>query len=231
MFKPAIFVAALGPAGWLVWAALTGRLSVNPLSDITNETGLWTLRFLCITLIVTPLRQVTGWHWLIRFRRLLGLFAFFYATLHFLTYVIADRFAGLDFPDGIVSWTTVRNLAASVGVDVYERPFITVGLTAFTCLVPLAATSTAGMLRRLGGKRWQALHRLIYVAAIAAVVHYWWLLDVKADIRSPQRYAVVVGGLLAFRLIRARMRTAAVRSASPNARPRRTQTQTEDTIS
>ena len=108
VLKPALFVAALGPAGWLVWAGLTGNLSANPLSDITNETGLWTLRFLCITLAITPLRRLTGWNAVIRFRRMTGLFAFFYGTLHFLTYVIADRFAGLDFPDGIVAWSTVR---------------------------------------------------------------------------------------------------------------------------
>ena len=198
VLKPAVFAAALVPAGWLVWAALTGNLSVNPLSDITNETGLWTLRFVAITLAITPLRKLTGWNPFIRFRRMTGLFAFFYGTLHFLTYVIADRFAGLDFPDGIVAWSTVQNLAASVGADIYERPFITVGFTGFMCMVPLAATSTTGMIRRLGGKRWQALHRLIYVTAIAGVVHYWWL--VKADIRSPQRYAAIVGVLLALRL-------------------------------
>jgi sulfoxide reductase heme-binding subunit YedZ len=192
-----------------VWAAVTGNLSPNPLSDITNETGLWTLRFLCITLAVSPLRRLTGWNVLIRFRRMLGLFAFFYGSLHFLIYVLADRFAGLDFPDGIVAWSTLRNLAASVGEDIYQRPFITIGFTAFMCMVPLAATSTAGMIRRLGGKRWQALHRLVYVSAVAGVVHYWWL--VKADISSPQRYALIVGVLLGFRLVRMslRVRTAA----------------------
>ncbi len=107
MLKPAAFVAGLAPAGWLVWAIATGNLSPNPLSDITNETGLWTLRFLCITLAVTPLRRLTGWNAVIRFRRMFGLFAFFYGTLHFLTYVVADRFASLDFPDGIVAWTTL----------------------------------------------------------------------------------------------------------------------------
>src|SRR5438046_8205844 len=127
--KVLVFAASLGPAGWLVWAALTGHLSANPLSDVTNETGVWTLRFLCITLAITPLRKLTGWNAAIRFRRVAGLFAFFYGTLHFLTYVIADRFAALDFPDGMVAWTTVRNQAKSVGEDVYKRPFITVRLT------------------------------------------------------------------------------------------------------
>src|SRR5690242_3932554 len=192
--KPIAFVAALGPAAWLVWAALTGHLSVNPLSDITNETGVWTLRFLCVTLAVTPLRRVTGWHWLIRFRRMAGLFAFFYGTLHFLTYVIVDRFASLDFPEGIVALRTLRDLAVSVGQDIGKRPFITVGFTGWLLMVPLALTSTAGMIRRLGGRRWNLLHRLVYASAIAGVVHYWWL--VKADVRRPETYALIVGALL-----------------------------------
>jgi sulfoxide reductase heme-binding subunit YedZ len=197
LLKPAVFLAALGPLAWLIWAALTGNLSANPLSDITNETGVWTLRFLCITLAVTPLRRLTGWNGVIRFRRMTGLFAFFYGTLHFLTYMIVDRFAGLDFPDGFVAWSTVRNLARSVGEDIYKRPFITVGFTALMLMVPLAATSTAGMIRRLGGRRWNRLHRLVYVSATAGVVHYWWL--VKADIRQPAAYGLVVALLLAFR--------------------------------
>ncbi len=218
VLKPAAFVAGLGPAGWLVWAIATGNLSPNPLSDITNETGLWTLRFLCITLAVTPLRRLTGWIVIVRFRRMFGLFAFFYGTLHFLTYLVADRFASLDFPDGIVAWSTLGNLARSVWEDIYKRPYITIGFTAFTCMVPLAATSTAGMVRRLGGKRWQALHRLIYVSAIAGVLHYWWL--VKADISSPQRYSLIVGGLLLFRLMWARFRGAAPVRARTQALPR-----------
>jgi sulfoxide reductase heme-binding subunit YedZ len=211
VLKPAAFAASLSPAGWLVWAIATGNLSPNPLSDLTNETGLWTLRFLCITLAVTPLRRLTGWNAIIRFRRMFGLFAFFYGTLHFLTYLVADRFASLDFTAGMVAWATVGNLAQSVWEDIYKRPYITVGFTAFTCMVPLAATSTARMIRRLGGKRWQALHRLIYVSAIAGVLHFWWL--VKADISSPQRYALIVGGLLLFRLMWARFRGAAPSAA------------------
>ncbi|OFW19200.1 MAG: hypothetical protein A3H97_23795 [Acidobacteria bacterium RIFCSPLOWO2_02_FULL_65_29] len=207
VLKPAVFVAALGPVGWLVWAGLTGHLSANPLSDLTNETGLWALRFICITLAITPFRRLTGWHAAIRFRRMTGLFAFFYGSLHFLTYVIADRFAGLDFPDGIVAWSTVVNLAVSVGDDIYKRPFITIGFTTLMLLLPLAVTSTAGWIRRLGGKQWQALHRLIYVAALTAILHYWWL--VKADLTSPQRYALVVGALLMFRLVWARSRASA----------------------
>src|SRR5947207_6096591 len=212
ILKPLVFAAGLGPAAWLVWAAFTGHLSVNPLSDITNETGVWTLRFLCITLAVTPLRRLSGWHWLIRYRRMFGLFAFFYGTLHFLTYVIVDRFAGLDFPDGIVAVRTLRDLAASVAQDIAKRPFITVGFTGWVLMVPLALTSTAGMIRRLGGRRWNLLHRLVYVSAVAGVVHYWWL--VKADVRRPQTYALVVGTLLLFRAGWARWRAAApVRTA------------------
>src|SRR5947208_3426656 len=164
--------APLGPLAWLVWAALTGNLSANPLSDLTNETGVWTLRFVCITLAVTPLRRISGWNAVIKFRRMTGLFAFFYGTLHFLTYVIADRFAGLDFPDGIVALSTLRNLAKSVGEDIYKRPFITVGFTTWLSMLPLALTSTAASIRRLGGKRWNRLHRLVYFTGVAGVVHY-----------------------------------------------------------
>lgn len=195
--KPIVFVAALAPVGWLTWAGLTGNLSVNPLSDLTNETGLWAIRFICITLAITPVRRVTGWNWLIKFRRMVGNYAFFYGTLHFLVYVIADRFAALDFPDGIVSLTTARNLAMSVGEDVYKRPFITIGFTTLMLMLPLAVTSTTGWIRRMGGKRWQALHRLVYAVGVAAVVHYYWL--VKADVRSPLLYGAIVASLLAAR--------------------------------
>jgi len=211
-----VFVASLGPFGWLVWAALTGHLSVNPLSDLTNETGVWTLRFICITLAITPLRKVTGWNPAIRFRRMAGLFAFFYGTLHFLTYVIADRFAGLDFPNGMLAWSTARNLVASVGEDIYKRPFITVGFTAWMTLLPLAVTSTAGMIRRLGGRRWNLLHRLVYLTAMLGVLHYWWL--VKADVRRPVTYGVVVGILLGARIVWARRRvTSPAPAAARNA--------------
>ena len=216
ILKPAVFIAALGPAGWLVWAIVTGNLSANPLADLTNETGLWAIRFICITLAITPLRRITRWNALIRFRRMTGLFAFFYGSCHFLTYVIADRFTALDFPDGIVAWSTVTNLMTSVGEDIYKRPFITIGFTALMLMLPLAVTSTAGMIRRLGGKRWQALHRLIYASAIAAVLHYWWL--VKADLRSPQRYALAVAGLLLFRLVWARLRAPVAARPQPTAR-------------
>jgi len=202
LLKIALFVISLGPAGWLVSAALTANFSADPLADITHETGIWALRFLCLSLAVTPFRRVSGWNSVIRFRRMLGLFAFFYGTLHLLIYLVFDRLAGLDFPNGIVSWTTVRALTKSVALDVYKRPFITMGATAYLCLIPLAATSTAGMIRRLGGRRWQMLHRLIYVSAVAAVIHYWWL--VKADVSRPQAYALIVAVLLGFRIAWAR---------------------------
>ncbi len=210
-FKVFVFAAALGPVAWLVWAAFTGNLSANPLSDITNETGVWTLRFLCLTIAITPLRRLTGWNVLIPFRRMTGLFAFFYGTLHLLTYVVVDRFAGLDFPDGIIAWTTVRNLAASVVEDIGKRPFITIGFTAWSTMVPLALTSTAGMIRRLGGRRWNLLHRLVYATAALGVVHYWWL--VKADISRPMTYGLIVGVLLAMRIYWARTRSASSAAA------------------
>ena len=215
LLKPAVFVAALVPAAILIylawaayngnqsaWPALTGNFSANPLEDITHGTGDWTLRFLCIALAVTPLRRLTGWNGAIRFRRMLGLFAFFYGTLHFLTWAILDRYISLDFPDGALSWSAVRTFAASVGEDIYKRKFITAGFAAFVAMWPLALTSTTGMIRRLGGRRWQRLHRLIYFSAVAAVIHYTWL--VKSDIRRPMTYGLIVAILLGFRLYWAR---------------------------
>jgi sulfoxide reductase heme-binding subunit YedZ len=179
--KALVFLAALGPVAWLGWGAWARRLGANPIETITFETGTWTLRFLVLTLAVTPLRRLTGWNEAIRFRRMLGLFAFFYGSLHLMTYVWLDQF---------FDW-------AAIVKDVYKRPFITAGATAFFVMLPLALTSTAGMIRRLGGRAWRRLHRLVYLSAIAGVVHYWWL--VKADIRRPLAYAVLVAALLAFR--------------------------------
>jgi sulfoxide reductase heme-binding subunit YedZ len=195
--KPALLLGSLGPAAWLVVGALSGQLGADPLAEVTNETGVWTLRFLCITLAMTPLRRMTGWNGAVRFRRMLGLFAFFYGCLHLLTYVVADRLAGLDLPAGIVAWQTAGDLWSATVSDVLKRPFITVGFASWLSMLPLAVTSTTGMIRRLGGRRWQLLHRLTYIAASAAVLHYWWL--VKADVRRPETYALVVGALLAFR--------------------------------
>lgn len=180
--KGVVFVGCLGPVAWLGWAAFSGALGANPISDITKETGTWTLRFLMVTLAVTPVRRWTGWNDAIKFRRMLGLFAFFYGTLHFLTYLWLDQFFDV----------------AAIVKDVYKRPFITAGFSAFVLMVPLAVTSTAGMIRRIGGRAWRRLHRLIYLSAIVGVVHYWWL--VKADIRRPRNYALVVAVLLGARL-------------------------------
>jgi methionine sulfoxide reductase heme-binding subunit len=190
--KRIVFVAALGPLVYLTWGALASRLGANPIDVITRETGTWTLRFLVLTLAVTPVRRLTGWNGAIRLRRMLGLFAFFYGTLHFFTYVWLDQFFDL----------------AAILKDIPKRPFITAGTTAFVLMIPLALTSTAGMIRRMGGRAWQRLHRLAYVSAIAGVVHYWWL--VKADIRRPMAYAAIVCVLLGARLVRIRRPGASV---------------------
>jgi methionine sulfoxide reductase heme-binding subunit len=205
--KPLVFLASLGPLAWLVWAALSGNLSVNPLSDITNETGIWALRFVCITLAITPIRRMVGWNWLVKCRRMVGLYASFYGMLHVLTYIVVDRFAGLDFPNGIVSSTTALALARSVGADIYKRPFITIGFTAWVTMLPLATTSTAGWIRRLGGRNWNRLHRLVYATGVVAVLHYWWL--VRADVSRPVAYAAVVLILLAFRAQKLRVKRVA----------------------
>jgi methionine sulfoxide reductase heme-binding subunit len=181
-FKPVVFLACLVPLALLGWKAYAGALGANPIEVITHATGDWTLRFLLITLAVTPIRKLTGRLWLIRFRRMFGLFAFFYGTLHFLTYIWLDKF---------FDWREMLH-------DVAKRRFITVGFIGFVLLIPLALTSTAGSIRRLGGKRWQALHRLIYFSAIAGVIHYWWL--VKADIILPLEYGVILAVLLGYRI-------------------------------
>jgi sulfoxide reductase heme-binding subunit YedZ len=191
--KPFLFLACLIPAAWLTWVALHDALGATPIPEITHVTGDWTLRFLVITLTITPLRKLTGWNAAIRYRRMLGLFAFFYATLHLLTYVVLDQNLGWSY----------------IGGDIAKRPYITMGLLAFTAMLPLAVTSTAGWIRRLGGKRWQQLHRLIYLSAIAGVVHYWWL--VKIDITSPLRYAAILAVLFGIRLWYASRRSAASR--------------------
>ena len=210
--KPVVFIASLGPFAYLVWAAWTGNLSANPLSDLTNETGVWTLRFICITLAITPLRKATGWNALVKFRRMAGLYAFFYGTLHLMTYAIVDRFAGLDQapawidalgaghpPGGGLVAATLRSLTNSVGEDIYKRPFITIGFATWLTMLPLAITSTAGWIRRLGGKRWNLLHRLVYLTGMLGPLHYWWL--VKADVSRPLTYAAIVAALLGTRLL------------------------------
>jgi sulfoxide reductase heme-binding subunit YedZ len=180
--KAGVFGACLIPLGVLALQALTDTLGANPIDEITDQTGIWTLRLLLITLAVTPARRLTGWNRLIRLRRMLGLFAFFYGGLHFVTYVWLDQFFAIE----------------DIVADVVERPFITVGFASFVLLIPLALTSTSAMIKRLGGKWWQRLHRLVYAIAVGGVVHYLWL--VKADIRQPLIYGGILGVLLAYRL-------------------------------
>jgi sulfoxide reductase heme-binding subunit YedZ len=179
--KMALFLVCLVPFTLLVWDGLNDQLGANPVQTVTHQTGLWGLRLLLVTLTVTPLRRLTGWGPIVRFRRMLGLFAFFYALLHFLTYVVIDQ--GLALHD--------------ILEDVAKRPYVTIGFTGFVLLVPLAATSTDGMIRRLGGKRWKQLHQLVYVTAVAGCLHYLWL--VKADTLHPLIYLSVLLVLLVLR--------------------------------
>jgi len=179
--KVLAFLLCLVPLGWLGWRAWNQDLSANPIEFITHFTGDWTLRFLVITLAVTPLRKLLALPDLIKFRRMLGLFAFFYGCLHFTTYIWLDKF--FDVPEMLH--------------DVAKRPFITAGFTAFVLMIPLALTSTTGWIRRLGGKRWQRLHRLIYISAVAGVVHYYWL--VKSAVTRPVFYGVLVALALLIR--------------------------------
>ncbi len=179
--KLLVFVLCLLPALQLALGWRADALGANPIETITRASGEWTLRLLLIGLCVTPLRRITGLHWLVRLRRMLGLFAFAYAAAHFMTYLWLDQF---------FDW---RAIAA----DILERPFITVGFAAFVLLLPLAATSNAFAIRRLGGRRWQALHRSVYAIAIMGVVHFWWL--VKADVLAPLVYALILAALLGAR--------------------------------
>ena len=188
--KPVVFLACLAPLAWLVWRALHNGLGANPIEAITHFTGDCTLTFLLITLAITPLRKLTRQYWLINFRRMLGLFAFFYGTLHLMTWVGLDKFFD------------VHEMLA----DVAKRRFITAGMTAYALMIPLALTSTKWSIRKLGGKRWQALHRLIYFSAAAGVIHYIWL--VKADLKKPLEYAAVLTALMLYRVV-ARFRSSA----------------------
>jgi methionine sulfoxide reductase heme-binding subunit len=183
--KALLFLAALIPFGKLLWLGYIDGLGANPIEKITRTTGWWTLTFLMITLAAAPLRKLSGWGWPIRYRRMFGLYAFFYASLHFSTYVVLDQF---------FDW-------ASIVKDIAKRPYITVGFPSFVLLIPLAVTSTNKMVQRLGAKRWMQLHRLVYVIAIAGVVHFWWL--VKKDITEPAEFAVVTSVLLGFRVVTA----------------------------
>lgn len=181
--KVVIFLNALVPLALLLWDVYRKRVGANPVEFMTRTTGMLTLIFLMITLALTPARKVTGANWLVKFRRMLGLYAFFYGALHLITYVWFDRFFNLR----------------SVVSDVVQRPFIAIGMTAFFLMMPLAITSTNQMIKRLGGKRWAKLHRLVYLAGIAGVVHFWML--VKSDTRLPLTFAFILFLLLGYRLL------------------------------
>ncbi|MBC7907715.1 MAG: sulfoxide reductase heme-binding subunit YedZ [Rhodospirillaceae bacterium] len=180
--KPVVFAACLLPLAWLVWKGLFGYLGVNPIETVNRFLGDWALRFVLIALAVTPLRKITGWAQLARLRRMLGLFAFFYVCLHLSSYLGLDLF---------FDWQ-------ALGKDIVKRRYITLGMAAFVLLVPLAVTSTDAMIRRLGGRRWRLLHKLVYGVGILGVVHYWMM--VKADIRQPMLYAAVLAVLLGYRV-------------------------------
>ena len=179
--KPAVFLAGLAPISLLLYWGFTDQLSPNPVEDITNGTGLWTLRFIMITLAITPIRKISGWQSVTRFRRMTGLFAFFYGILHFITYIWLDQ--ALDFQE--------------ILKDIPKRPFITMGFTALVLMLPLALTSTKKWIGIIGGKRWQWLHRLIYASGAAAVIHYVW--KVKLDATNPIRYGMLLAVLLGIR--------------------------------
>lgn len=197
--KAGVFAACLMPLALLIWRGFNGGLTANPIEFVTHTTGWWTLTFLLITLAVTPVRRLLDLPWLLRLRRMLGLFAFFYACMHFLTWLVVDQFFDWD----------------AIVKDIFKRPYITVGFSAFVLLLPLAATSTNAMVRWLGAARWQALHRSVYVIGVLGVVHFWWL--VKKDIREPLAFAAVLALLLAARLVFARRKRAF--AAGPSARP------------
>ncbi|MTW09629.1 sulfoxide reductase heme-binding subunit YedZ [Pseudoduganella eburnea] len=192
VIKSIAFVLALLPFFALAYLVAADRL-VEPLQYITRNTGSWTLYFLCITLAVTPLRRISSWNWLLKLRRMMGLYAFFYALLHFTTFLWFDHFFDVQ----------------EMLKDVAKRPFITVGFTAFVLLVPLAVTSTNAMVRRLGGKRWQALHKLVYVIAPLGILHFWWMRAGKHDFNKPILFGLIVLALLGIRVWWARSKAAA----------------------
>ena len=187
--KVLVFINCLVPLTLLSWDAAHDRLGANPLEFVTRTTGMLTLVFLLLSLSVTPLRKYTGYNWLVKFRRMIGLYAFFYASLHFITYLWFDKFFN------------VKNIVS----DTFARPFISVGMLTFFLLVPLAATSTNNMIKRLGGKRWNKLHKLAYVAGIGGVLHYWML--VKSDTSQPLLFIGALTLLLLYRLLNAQSQT------------------------
>lgn len=184
--KPLLFVLALLPVAWLLYGAIADALGANPAEALMRGTGDWTLRLLCLTLAVTPLRQISGWHALLRLRRMLGLFTFFYAVLHFLCFAWLDM--GFDIE--------------AILKDIPKRPFILVGTTALLLLLPLAATSFNGAIKALGARRWQALHRSVYAVALLALLHFFWMRAAKNNFAEWAVYAAVIGTLLGWRLLR-----------------------------
>jgi len=182
--KALVFVLALLPFARLVWGTASGAFT-DPLAAITQGSGEWALYFLCITLGVTPLRRLSGFNWLLKLRRMIGLFTFFYALVHFIAFLWFDHFFDV----------------AEMFKDVIKRPFILVGFIAFILLIPLAATSTNGMIKRLGGKRWQWLHRLIYLIAPLAILHFWWMKAGKNDFAQPILFGLIVAVLLGLRVV------------------------------
>jgi len=185
VIKAIVFVLALLPFARLFWGAYTNTIGANPVEFVTWSTGDWTLYFLCITLAITPLRRVTKWNWLVRLRRMVGLFAFFYAVLHFMTYLWLDQ----EFD------------VTGMLYDIAKRPFILVGFTAFVLLIPLAVPSTNGMVKRLGEKNWQWLHRLIYVIAPLGILHFWWMKAGKHNFQQPIIFGTIVAILLLLRAV------------------------------
>jgi sulfoxide reductase heme-binding subunit YedZ len=181
--KLVLFLNSLVPLSLLLFDVYRKQVGANPLEFVTRTTGMLTLVFLLLSLAVTPLRKITGANWLVKFRRMIGLFAFFYGFLHLLTYVAFDRFFHLT----------------TIPADVIKRPFITIGMAAFFLMIPLAVTSTNKMVKRLGGKRWNRLHKLVYVAGVAGVLHFWML--VKSDTRLPLTFAFILALLLGYRLL------------------------------
>jgi sulfoxide reductase heme-binding subunit YedZ len=185
--KTCVFVLALLPFLRLVWGGFADDLGANPLEFITWNTGDWALYFLCMTLAATPLRRLSGWNWLIRLRRMLGLYTFFYAALHFMTFLWFDHFFDVE----------------EMLKDIGKRPFILVGFSAFVLMMPLAITSTNAMVRRMGAKRWQWMHRLIYLIAPLAILHFWWMKAGKHDFEQPIILGAIVSALLLSRVVRA----------------------------
>jgi len=202
VFKPVVWLACLTPLALLIYDGFTDNLTANPIEKVTNTTGIWTLRFIVATLAITPLRWVTGINQLVNYRRIIGLFAFFYGLLHFVIYVITTFFVG-----GFSEFD-----ASGLVADLTKRPYIIAGFTAFVLMIPLAITSTAGWIRRMGGKKWNLLHRLIYITALAAVLHYFW--KVKLDATFPIYYGIGVAFLLGWRVWKNARRNVARKPAS-----------------